>query len=69
MRYYTFNEFDGKEGREVTLSESEIIEQYWPYWYEQMCKKFGQEYVDFNYSKEECIEDFCIIHWAWESTP
>ncbi len=51
-----------------TLSEDEIIAQYWDYWYGKMCAKFGKEHVDANYSRRECIEDWCVIHWAWENT-
>ena len=50
-----------------TFSEDEIIAQYWNYWYGRMCAKFGKEHVDTNYSRRECIEDWCIVHWAWES--
>ena len=51
-----------------TLSEDEIIAQYWDYWYGKMCAKFGKEHVDANYSHRECIEDWCVVHWAWAST-
>lgn len=50
-----------------TLSEDEIIAQYWDYWYGRMCAKFGKEHVDANYTRRECIEDWCIVHWAWSS--
>ena len=32
-----------------------------------MCKKFGKETVDSQYSKQDCIEDWCVVHWAVES--
>ena len=71
MRYYCYNEPGDPEFKTnvvVTLSEDDIIEQYWDYWYGRMCAKFGQQYVDENYCKQDCIDDFCVIHWAWEST-
>lgn len=51
---------------EAYITEEEIIYQYFPYWYTMMCKKFGKEVVDSEYRKEDCIKDFCIIHWAEE---
>lgn len=73
MKYYSYNEYDPESpfadetgGYVITLSEEDIIKQYWDYWYGAMCRKFGKEHVDNTYSKQECIEDFCIIHWAWE---
>ena len=50
-----------------TLSEDEIIKQYWPYWYGKMCEKFGKEHVDENYSHQDCIDDWTVVHWAWRS--
>ena len=50
------------------MSEDEIIEQYYPYWYSKMCDKFGKDYVDANYNKFDCIDDWVVIHWAWEAT-
>lgn len=68
MRYFTYIE-PGEEDEEVhvTLSEDEIRNEYYPYWYGKMCKKFGKENVDKNYSFEDCLEDWRIIHWAVES--
>ena len=73
MKYYSYSEpnFDdnGKLLREdiVTKSEQEIISEYFEYWYERMCKKFGKEHVDSAYTKQDCIDDWIVIHWAWES--
>ena len=49
MRYYSYNEpvfdTDGKLIDNVveTVSEEEIRKEYFPYWYEKMCKKYGKE--------------------------
>ena len=67
MRYFSYNEYDENGGHVVTQSEEEIREQYWPYWYGKMCDKFGKEHVDQNYSFEECLEDWIVVNWAWES--
>ena len=75
VRYWSFDEWvktdplmEGSSNNIVTLSEQEILDSYYPYWYNAMCKKYGKEHVDANFSKEDCIEEWVIIHWAWEST-
>ena len=70
MRYWTFvTPSDDGKGEPVydTLSEYEIIKQYYPYWSEKMIKKYGQEEFNRNWSKQECIEDWITVNWAWES--
>ena len=74
MKYWSYNEYDPDSpladetgGYVVTLSEEEILKNYWPWWYGKMCEKFGEEYVNKNYSVQDCIEDWCIVNWAWES--
>lgn len=72
MRYYSYNEYDPESpladetgGYVVTKSEEEIIKEYWPYWYEQMCKKYERSYVDETYSPLDCLDDWIVLHWAW----
>lgn len=70
MKYYTYGyetDLDIPE-KYVTLSEEEILKEYWVYWYNRMCYKFGKEIVDRNYSSADCIDDWVTSHWAWEST-
>jgi hypothetical protein len=71
MRYYSFNDYDGDDpsnGHKITtMSEEEIRKEYYPYWYDKMCNKFGKEHVDKNYSFEECLIDWITVHWAWAS--
>lgn len=65
MRYYSFAyPVDGDDIVE-TLSEDEIREEYYPYWYGKMCEKFGKEHVDATYSFEDCLTDWIVVHWAW----
>jgi len=71
-RYYSYHEYDPESeladvngGYIVTMSEDDIREQYWPYWYGRMCEKFG-EVVDGLYSFEDCLDDWIEIHQAWE---
>ena len=68
MNFYSYNELadDGNGNVMITLSEDEIIDQYWEYWYGSMCKKYGKDHVDATYAKQDCIDDFCVIHWAWK---
>ena len=48
------------------ITEQEIRVEYWPYWYERMCKKFGKEEVDSKFTFEDCLDDWVIVNWAWE---
>jgi hypothetical protein len=72
MRYYSYNEPVFDEDNNVigdvveTFSEEDIRKTYYPYWYDRMCFKFGKEYVDKNYSFEECLIDWMHVNWAWE---
>lgn len=72
-RYFSYNEYDPDSpladengGYVVTFSEDEIRRMYYPYWYEQMCKKYEQAYVDENYSFEDCLDDWIATNCAWE---
>ena len=68
MRYWTICYPDeNNETIYETLSEEEILKQYWDYWYGKMCDKFGKEHVDANYSPQDCIDDWTILHWAWDA--
>lgn len=44
------------------LTEEEILATYWDYWYERMCSVGKREEA----TRERCIEDWCVIHWATE---
>lgn len=68
MRYFSYNEYDPDEPYVETVSEEDIRREYYPWWYDQMCKKFGKEKVDELYSFEDCLTDFVVVHWAWEVT-
>ena len=74
MRWFKYNEYDigdlfANDGHiVVTISEEDIRKEYYPYWYKQMCIKFGSEVVDQNYSFEHCLDDWMTVNWAWEIT-
>jgi hypothetical protein len=62
FKYYEIDEVHLH--RCVIISEEGIIERYWDYWCERM-RKVGKESL---ISRENCIEDFCAIHWCVEVT-
>lgn len=72
MRYFSYNEYDpgsplaDSEGGYVeTVSEEDIRRDYYPWWYQRMCSKYEQAYVDKNYTFEDCLDDWVATHWAW----
>ena len=64
MRVYKYNEYEDREPTLIT--EQEIRSEYWPEWYSCMCKKFGKETVDSEFTFEDCLQDWIILNWAWE---
>lgn len=66
MRYYAYNEYDPEGAFVQIYSEEDIYIYYYPYWYGEMCKKFGKDHVDATYTFQDCIDDFVIVSWAWE---
>ena len=73
MRYWTFVEMDvNSRGdsitRWVTMSDQEILDYYWEWWSSQMREvarsgKITNVTLE-SITKENCIDDFCIVHWA-----
>ena len=47
---------------ETIVTEDEIIEEFYDFWVEKM-KKVNKEHL---ISRELCINDFIVVHWAWE---
>ena len=69
MRYYCYNEYteDPNANPVVTVSEEDVRRDYYPFWYDKMCKKYSKEHVDKTYSFEDCLDDWIVVNWAWES--
>jgi hypothetical protein len=68
MRYYSYAEFSGAGDADIIKkSEEQILNEYWNTWYTNMCHKYSKDYVDNNYTKQDCIEDWIIVHWAQEA--
>ena len=70
MRYWSYNEQTESldDAVVVTVSDDDILDMYWAWWYSKMCEKFGKEVVDRDYTKQDCIDDWVVVHWAWEVT-
>lgn len=69
MRYFSYNEYKkdpSVDSYVETVSEEDIRRDYYPWWYRQMCKKFGTEEVDKLYSFQDCLDQWIIVNWAWE---
>ena len=65
MRFWSFVEMDTNTMGEfftrwVTMSDQEILDYYWDYWSDKMLAEGPNDMCTF----ENCIDDFCIIHWA-----
>lgn len=70
MRYfccYRYTENPSSDDYVVTKSEEDIRKEFYPYWYDKMCAKFGKEHVDATYSFEDCLQDWIVVNWGWES--
>lgn len=44
------------------ITDAEILAAYFPYWSEQMRKAGKDEFI----SEARCIEDWVVVHWAWD---
>lgn len=60
MKYYAYNEPD--PDRVEVLSETEVLDFYWNYWSTCMLLVGKLPLV----TVYNCIDDFCVVHWAWE---
>jgi hypothetical protein len=61
-RYKYVEPGDNNEPVEVILTEKEILDFYYDYWSMSMDRIGKNDEI----SKENCIIDFCIVHWAVE---
>ena len=66
-RYFSYNVYDPDHednGYVRTVSEQEILDEYWEWWKNAMIAKYGEGHELIN--EQECINDFVVCHWAWE---
>jgi len=66
MRYWTIcypdvNTLGQDYNHWETLSDQDILDQYWVYWFVKMIN--NQQPLE-ELTSERCIEDWCIVHWA-----
>jgi len=66
MKYYTIA-YPGEFGQHVqeTFSEDQIIKSYYSYWFMKMCQANKNGLI----SRERCIDDWIVVHWAVETDP
>jgi hypothetical protein len=68
MRLFTYVEPGPNDTPvEITISEDDIFEAYWPFWYNKMATKYGNDSPLITW--ENCLEDWKTIHWATEKPP
>ena len=70
LRYYCYNDYKTDPSADSYVefkSEEDIRMEYWPYWYGKMCEKYEKTYVDENFCFEDCLDDWIVVNWAWES--
>jgi hypothetical protein len=61
MKYYEISYPDENNNDIIEiLTEQEIIDQYYTYWSTKMIQNVPNP----DLSRERCIEDWCIVHWA-----
>ena len=63
-RYWTIV-FPGEHGQHVqeTWSEDQIIASYYKYWSIKMIASGHDDDI----SRENCIDDWCVVHWAQQT--
>jgi len=63
MRHFTYS-YPAEDGSEVqvTLSEEEILQEFWEYWEGQMLKKYDK--TNPIICEANCIEDWVTVNWA-----
>lgn len=64
MKYWTIV-FPGEFGQHVqeTWNEDQIIKSYYTYWSGKMI----QNVEDPDLSRENCIDDWKVVHWAMQT--
>lgn len=66
MRFFRWLEPDAAgEPVERTITDEEILTQYYPWWHTEMVR-IGKGHL---VSNQNCVDDFCVVHWAYEVFP
>lgn len=61
MRVFKFNEYDGKEGYLTYITDEKILDIMFEY-LSKLALSRGMP----NITEEDCIDEFVVVHWAWE---
>jgi len=69
VRYFSYS-YPSATGSDIdTLSEDDIIREYYPVWSSKMIDKYGEEeFFNKNYSRQDCIDVWIMVHSAWQVT-
>ena len=55
----------GGPGYTVTMTEREILREYYEYWRGQMVRVGKLDDI----TPENCIQDWVVVNWAWKGGP
>lgn len=61
FRYHTLSD-DDITPKTITLTEKEILDDYYGRWSERMRSRNMDDII----SEENCIKEFIRLYWAWE---
>lgn len=63
-----YDEYDPEPNTNTlrTISEYDILMQYYPIWKKNMINKFGEEVFAKNWTLQDCINDWTIVNFAWK---
>jgi hypothetical protein len=67
MRKWIVDEPGGERGEIYetrTVTDEEILSEYWDFWKDLMEKKYGVNSP--LITEESCIKDWVVTNWAWE---
>ena len=68
MRYFCYHEYtEDNEPWIKVKSEEDIRKEYFPWWEKKMIDKYGEDRYNNTYSFEDCVDDWIITNYAWES--
>ena len=65
-KLWNYVEYTDSGDHVSVISEDDIIEKFYPYWSGRMIEKFGQEEFEKTYTKQDCIDDWVVVNWAWQ---
>jgi|688.fasta_scaffold00027_17 hypothetical protein len=60
----TYQYYEQNVDEPITITDQQILYDYWNYWECKMVQKFGDGDPRINH--ENCIQDWITTHGAWE---